>query len=213
MKSLSLNTPLLIIVTGLPGAGKSFFARRFSDTFSVPLMSYNQLRHIIFAKNNYDESEHGLLTDIMDYQIGELLKTGNSIIIDGGCDTHKERQKYDRLARSKGYGSLIVWVQIDEPTARHRATKRNQSRDDDKFNTSLTPEQFDRIYKLFEPPEREEHVVISGKHTYNTQAKMILRKLSAPRANQAAAVHSQSLRQVQSRKPAASGYGDIKLQR
>jgi len=118
------------------------------------------------------------------------------VLIDGVCDTRQERTGLEQLAAKHGYGTLTVWVQTDEPTAKARSLQRNPKRPGDEFNSRLTPEQFGVIAKRFVPPTREDYVVISGKHTYTTQAKMVLRKLAAPRAEKADAAYQQETKQV-----------------
>ncbi|MBO9600754.1 MAG: hypothetical protein J7559_23390, partial [Cohnella sp.] len=52
-----------------------------------------------------------------------------------------------------------------------------------------TAEQHDAAVRRFSAPHStEKPIVISGKHTYATQAKMVLRKLAEPRAD--ISVHS-----------------------
>ena len=56
MKSLSLAKPLVLVVIGLPGAGKSFFARQFSETFGAPMVSGDRIRHVLGVSNGRNPS-------------------------------------------------------------------------------------------------------------------------------------------------------------
>jgi hypothetical protein len=179
------------MIIGLPGAGKSFFARHFSDTFGAPLVTADQLRFELFEKSKYNQLENGLVKRLTDLQLTELVKTKSSILVDGICNSRTERQDLEQFAAQHNYGTLLVWVQTDEPTSKARATRRTAKRPGDEYNTSLTPEQFAAFTKRFVPPAKEDYVVISGKHTYTTQAKAVLRKLSAPRVEKAQEAHQQ----------------------
>lgn len=186
MKSLSLSRPLVMMVIGIPGAGKSFFARQFSDTFNAPVISFDHLRYAIYEEPTHSKAEEATLQYLAEYQIGELLKTHKTFIIDGGMNAKVDRLKVEKLAREAGYGTLVIWVQTDEPTSRLRATKRKEGRKGDEWNTSIAPEQFESYVKRLTPPSPAETlVVISGKHTYATQAKVILKKLVSPREDTA----------------------------
>lgn len=186
MKSLSLTRPLVMMVIGIPGAGKSFFARQFSDTFNAPVVSYDQLRYSIFEQPTYARAEESILQDLADYQIGELLKTHKTFIIDGGMNAKVDRMRIEKMARAADYGTLIIWVQTDEPTSEYRATKRKEGRKGDELNASITAGLFESSVKRLTPPSPAEPlVVISGKHTYATQAKVILKKLVSPREDSA----------------------------
>lgn len=197
MASMNLTQPLLLLVVGKPGAGKSFFAQQFSTTFGAPVVSVDRLRHELFAKARYDGEKNDLLTRIIDYQLEELLKTKKTIIIDGCCNAKVERQRFRRRAREAGYETFIIWVQTDDATCRARATKRRARRVEDAYQHILEPGQFEAISKRFTSPAHEAYVVISGRHTYPAQAKTLLRVLAAPHetmANDARQTMAQSAR-------------------
>jgi len=180
MKSLSLSRPLVIFVIGLPGAGKSFFARQFAETFNAPIVSHDYLRFQMFPEPAFSEDEEGLIAQIAGNEFSELLKTQRSIILDGGNNRYEDRQALMLLAKKKGYGALVVWVQTDERSARLRATKRNPKREGDVLNASMTDQAFDSAKASFMPPGKgEDFIVISGKHTHSTQAKVVLRRFVA----------------------------------
>lgn len=187
MKSLSLTQPVIIVVIGVPGAGKSFFARQFSDMFSVPLVSWDYTRvQVGLGSPQHTREETAVVTTLVEQQIIELLKTQKSFVVDGGCNARTDRLALKKLAEEAGYGMLVVWVQTDEPTSKQRATKRSSRRQGDAYNTSLSDSQFQTLSKaLTAPSSQEPFVVISGKHTYATQAKIVLKKLVQPREDMA----------------------------
>ena len=200
MKALSLARPLLILVIGLPGAGKSFFARHFSDTFGAPLVSSDELQFELFDPPKFTPVEYGLVRRLAERQLVQLTKTRTSVLVDGICNTRQERQQLEKLAAAHDYDTLVVWVQTDEPTAKARSLSRNKKRAGDELNVKLTTEQYQAHAKRLAPPVKtEDYVVISGKHTYTTQAKMVLRKLAAPRAQKADAAHQKETEQVRGR--------------
>ncbi|HSW91116.1 MAG TPA: AAA family ATPase [Candidatus Saccharimonadales bacterium] len=170
MKSLSLSQPHVIIMVGVPGSGKSFFADKFADTFHAPLVSFDKIASIAGLEP---------ADELMGYQLDELFKTNQSIIIDGAADSKTERLELARKARSCGYEPLLVWVQIDPAAAEQRSTRRTK----DQPTPRLTVEEYEWRLKRFTAPSAiEKPIVISGKHTYATQVKVVLKKLSAPRA-------------------------------
>lgn len=172
MKSLSLSQPHVIIMVGLPGSGKSFFAEQFADTFHAPYLSLTRITR--FEGVSADTANH-----LLHYQLDELLKTHQSLIVDGTANTRFERMELTKKARAAGYETLFIWVQTDPATAKQRATKETKG----KPSPVLSVEEYDRQVKRFVAPNAiEQSIVISGKHTYATQAKIVLKRLSAPRA-------------------------------
>ena len=171
MKSLSLSKPHLIIMVGLPGSGKTFFAEKFAETFHAPLVS----REKVTQKLGHHDATDEILSD----QLVELTKTGQSIVVDGMANTRVMRNDLMKLAKHAGYATLIVWVQTDPATAKSRALRTGQS-DQRQLRDA---DDFDAASRHFSPPvAAEKPVVISGKHTYATQAKVVLKRLSEPRA-------------------------------
>jgi predicted kinase len=191
MKTLSLSRPLILMLIGLPGSGKSFFGRQFAEMFGAPLVSNDRLRYELFAQPTYSEEEQEVIQRVADYQIEELLKTHRSFVVDGGCETKLDRQKFEQWAKKHNYGTLIVWVQTDEQTSRMRSTKRNPKRPDDVYSPSIAESKWSELSKRFAQPVKEPYMVISGKHAFSTQAKMVLRKLATPHTEQASSAHEQ----------------------
>lgn len=183
MKSLSLNKPLMLITVGIPGSGKSFFARQFSETFSAPLVSYDRLRYILFSENESRKNQETVVDQLADQEIDELLKTQKTFIVDGGAGSKVQRMKLRKKAQQAGYDTLLVWTQTDQSTAKYRSMKRSKRKADDRYNNSLSSTEYDSLTKRFVQPQPSEAVVvISGKHTYPTQARIVLKKLVTPRA-------------------------------
>lgn len=182
MKSLSLSRPLVIMVIGLPGSGKSFFARQFAEMFTAPLVSADVIRHSLSAQSVYDANEDTTVQTLSQSQAAELFKTGKTFVVDGSLNSRTNRLALERLATKHGYGRLVIWVQTDEPTSLARSVKRSAKRDGDLYNDPMNAAAFARYRKLFSAPSKTENVVvISGKHTFTTQARVVLKKLVAPR--------------------------------
>lgn len=164
MKSLSLHQPHAIVMLGIPGSGKSFFAEKFAETFNAPYVNADAI--ISLAANNE------AATELIRSQVEQLVKTNQTIILEVGGEARQERTEFSKYLRSKGYLPFFVWVQTDVDTSRLRSNKAG--RDEEEFEYRL---------KRFSPPhESEKAVVISGKHTYASQARVVLKRLSAPRA-------------------------------
>lgn len=189
MNTLTFARPLVLVLVGLPGAGKSFFARQFAEMFSAPLVSYDRLRYELFSEPTFSESENDIIQRLASYQIGELLKTRKSFLVDGGSSDRNARVELLNAVKKQGYDMLLVWVQTDSTTARLRSVKRNPNKIDDQFSAPLSESQFATFVKQHMPPQKENHVVISGRHAFSTQAKMVLRRLSVPHASQAETAH------------------------
>ncbi len=185
MRSLNLDTPLIIMMVGIPGSGKSFFARNFSKVFQTPLVSFDEIQYTLFAQPTFSREEEILIANVMRLQITQLLKTGKTFLIDGSLSTRTSRMAIERLAAKNGFATLTIWIQTDDASAQYRAIKRSAKRLGDKYNYPMNEEQFaEGANKVTFPEEKETHVVISGKHTFASQVKTVLKKIIKPRSSQ-----------------------------
>lgn len=166
MKSLQLSKPHLLVVVGIPGAGKSFFASQFSDTFNAPYVDFGQFRRVA--------GDFKLGTQLANYTLGQLLKTNSTVIVEGRGATRADRLELEKAVQKYSYNVLYIWVQTDSESSEHRAVHSKTA--------TLLQDDYDRQVKEFESLDRSKpHVVISGKHTYASQARVVLKKLTAAR--------------------------------
>ncbi len=181
MKQLQLPAPTVLIMMGLPGAGKSTFARQFAKTYGLPFISFDRIRHELFNEPTYTSSEQDIISRIASYMTSELLHSRHTFIIDGlYANVKTNRMSIQRQARENGFRTLVIWAQVDGPTAKMRSLKRNSKKRDDMYNRSLSVAIFEGLKKQLTPPTGENYVVISGKHTFPGQHKAVARKLLPP---------------------------------
>lgn len=198
MKSLSLTIPKVLFLVGTPGAGKTYFAEKFSNTFSAPFLQLEALRHAVAPEPTYSAAEQKIVDTLADNMLDELLKTGKTILYEGGLEARTARMALAKKVRQAGYEPMFIWVQTEAITAKQRATKGVRGR----TNQLISPERYEQLVGKFTAPNQaEKPVVISGKHTYGSQAKIILKRLS----NSQASGQSDTPLQVPERKPRKAG--------
>jgi predicted kinase len=152
---------------GIPGSGKSAFAEHFADTFQAPILNSTKLQKELGISAKNIEALRGAI-------LSEYLKTRRTILIEGGVDRKTKRTDLIRGLTKAGYQPLIVWVQTDSVEARRRATKPYPD------GSGLSNKEFDSAVDAFQPPvAQEKALVISGKHTYATQLKIVLRQIAS----------------------------------
>jgi predicted kinase len=166
MKTFQLAKPHLLVVVGLPGAGKTFFASQFSDMFNAPYIDYGYFRHVA-------DDENG--TILANVTLAQLAKTKQTVVVEGRGLTLTDRRELFKQAHKAGYSTLFIWVQTEPATTEDRSVHNKKS-------ATLTLDQYDRQAKQFQNLNRTDPVVvISGKHTFASQARVVLKKLADKR--------------------------------
>lgn len=174
--------PKLLLLVGIPGAGKTFFAERFSTEYKIPFINLNDWRYALISQPTFDRQEDAKIFEFGQMLLQQIFKTGKSIVIEGGLDSRADRQRYIQLARQNGYDPMVIWVQNVEQESRLRATRLNKKMPK---RFLIDDEVFDNITRHFTAPNMaEKPVVISGKHAFSTQYRTILKRIIEQRAPQ-----------------------------
>lgn len=180
MKKLQLTPPLLIITMGYPGAGKTYFSRQFSELYNIPRLSEEVYRFELFEQPLFNKDESQIIERILHYSLLQLMKSEQTIICDGDFLTLKQRKAMYELAAGNGYRTLTIWLQTDADTSATRAGTRDKRSLDNKFSFAIDRSTFSRIAdRLERPVEKEQTVVISGKHAFRSQCLTVLRKITS----------------------------------
>jgi predicted kinase len=178
MSKPSFTRPTFILLYGFPGSGKTFFARQLSESLGAAHVHGDRIRSELFEQPRYDARENEVVSHLMEYMAEEFLNAGISVIYDMNAMRMSQRRALRDMARKHKAEPLLVWVQIDMDSSFGRVNKRDRRRADDRFAAPLDQATFEQIVgRMQNPTQAEDYVVISGKHTFNTQQHMVLKKM------------------------------------
>ncbi|HMT18778.1 MAG TPA: ATP-binding protein [Candidatus Saccharibacteria bacterium] len=170
--------PLLVLLYGFPGAGKTHFARNLSENLACAHVHGDKIRYELFEEPQYDRQENGIVTQLMQYMSEEFLSAGINVIYDTNAMRRSTRAQLREMARKKGAKTIVVWFQMDPETAFDRTQKRDRRKADDKYAMAFTNDMFKRYIAHMQHPENtEDYVVVSGRHTYPSQQTSFFKKL------------------------------------
>lgn len=170
--------PVMILLYGFPGSGKTHFARNFTEHFNCAHVQSDKIRNELFEEPRFDEQENSIVEHLMNYMTEEFLAAGISVVYDMNAMRKSQRHQMRELARKKGAKTLIVWFQIDSDSSYNRLKNRDRRTLDDKFAVEYTLQDYRRYVSHMQPPEpTEDYVVVSGKHNYNSQKTIVVKKL------------------------------------
>jgi predicted kinase len=169
--------PVMIILYGFPGAGKTFFARQLCGQISAAHVQADRIRDELFEKPKYDKQEDNITNHLAEYMTEEFLNLGVSVVVDLNANRLVQRRALRDIARRSKAQPLLVWLQIDPETSFLRTTKRDRRRSDDKYARVFTRAEFDQYIARMQNPQSEECIVISGKHPFATQKGPLMKKM------------------------------------
>jgi predicted kinase len=177
MTKVAPTKPLLILLYGFPGSGKTYFARQLTEHLQAAHVHGDRIRGELFDRPRYDKEENEVIAQLMDYMTGEFLGAGLSVIYDANAMRVGQRRILRDMARKAHAQPLLVWFQIDTESSFVRTQNRDRRRSDDKFAIPYDRATFDNIAGYMQNPQNEDYIVISGKHTFPTQLSAIMKRL------------------------------------
>ncbi|RTK94816.1 ATP-binding protein [Candidatus Saccharibacteria bacterium] len=177
MSKIMSTKPVLVMLYGYPGAGKTHFARQFTEIFQAAHVHGDRIRGELFSEPRYDKEENQLVNHLMLYMTEEFLAAGMSVVFDTNAMRLSERRELRNIARRAKAEPLLIWLQTDADSAFARLNNRDRRKSDDKYAQAYTPETFRTHAGAMQNPKNEDYMVISGKHTFNTQRSAVVKKL------------------------------------
>jgi predicted kinase len=123
-----MNTPKLIIISGLPGSGKSTVAESLAEKLSVPLFSVDPIESSIIKSGIKRSFETGLAAYLVAEALaGEQLKCGLSVIIDAVSPVQEARDMWHNLARKQNATLIIIECVLDKELHKERLASRTRN--------------------------------------------------------------------------------------
>jgi predicted kinase len=121
--------PPFIMVSGLPGSGKSYFCRKLQERLTFPIVESDALRRVLFSSPNYSLRESNRLFQACHLLIEELLREGIPLIFDATNLIERHREHLYHIADRVGAKLVIVRVDAPVELVRQRLEHRSSGAD------------------------------------------------------------------------------------
>lgn len=144
---------MIVVVTGLPGSGKSFFASRLATAIHADYISSDKLRKKIIKSRTYSIKEKDLVYDEMLKEMRNGIKQNKNLVLDATFYKRETRNKFKEETTDAG---KIVFIEIiaDETLIKKRL---QSSREDSEADFT--------VYKIIQQqwePIKEEHLILQS---------------------------------------------------
>jgi predicted kinase len=118
--------PVFIVVSGLPGTGKSYFCRQLARRLSVIILESDALRKALFSSPTYSLSESSRLFRACHLLIERLLKRGTSLIFDATNLSEGHREHLYAVADRLDVKLVLVRVEAPPEVVYDRLKARQE---------------------------------------------------------------------------------------
>lgn len=114
---------MLIIVSGLPGSGKSYFAVKLAERLGAEYISSDQIRKAMDAMGRYRFEDKLTVYEEMAKRTGEGLRQGKTIVVDATFYRHEMRDIFITLCKLLHKPYFYFEIQADRQLVEERLSR------------------------------------------------------------------------------------------
>lgn len=117
---------MVIAVFGLPGTGKSFFAKKLASVLEAVYYSTDLIRERLQKKGKYSSQDKARVYDELIHLVKESIKNQQHVIVDGTFSKNNHRQQLMKAAKEEH--ADIFWFKTiaDDHTIRERVNRQRE---------------------------------------------------------------------------------------
>lgn len=150
--------PGMVVLVGLPGSGKSHFARQLGRRIHAAILDSDALRQALFADPQHTQKEHARLFPALHVLMERLLERGITIVVDATNLKEANRRPYYQIARKHRAKVVLARVWAPRRVIRERLQSRDARRNPADRSTA-TLEVYEKMREEAEPIRRR-HVTV-----------------------------------------------------
>jgi predicted kinase len=122
---------MILIVFGLPGTGKSFFAKHMQKEIEAVHLNTDVVRKESGLQGQYDEETKEMVYDLLLKEMTARVSENHNVIVDGTFQKKKSRDRFMDKATQLGHQVFFIEIKArDEAVKQRMKTERNHSEAD-----------------------------------------------------------------------------------
>ena len=122
--------PVFIVVSGLPGTGKTYFCSKLAERLPFVILESDALRKVLFPSPGYSSLESSHLFQAIHLLIKRLLGKGGSLILDATNLSERYRERLYSIADHLDAKLVLVRVEAPPQVVRERLKARRENPED-----------------------------------------------------------------------------------
>jgi predicted kinase len=150
--------PVIIMLSGLPGTGKSHLARKLEERLHFIIVGSDTLRKELFPKPSYSARESADVFNAVHHVIEDLLADNLSVIFDATNLEQKHRKTIYRIIERTGAKLIPVEVEAPPEIVKKRLNARSLKRNGNEYSDA-TWETYQKMKKTAEKISRPHYTV------------------------------------------------------
>ena len=120
MSNFASTTPALILLSGLPGTGKTTFAQRLAGVLTFEHVESDAIRRALWPQPSYTPAESAPVFAKAEERAAQALAGGRHALVDSTNLTNQNRRRFVRLAERTNATLVSVRLTAPEATVRER---------------------------------------------------------------------------------------------
>jgi len=169
------SSAALVVVSGLPGSGKSYFCRRLASRHPLARLDSDALRKTLFGQPTHSPEESSRLFAACHHVLDRLLGAGISALLDATNLREVHRRQLYAIAERHAAKLVVVSLQAPAAVVEKRLAARARRADPEDLSDA-GPDVYERMRSLDEPIARP-HIVVDTSADIEPALRAVLREL------------------------------------
>lgn len=149
------HSALLILVMGLPGTGKSYFARHLAERIGAAYLNTDMIRDKLGLRGQYDAASKQKVYDRLYNEAAQKLTEGKIVIVDGTFHQRERREELKAIAKASNALLKLIVITATEDLIKERTSRKREY-------SEANFEVYRKVKENFDPID-EDHLTIESK--------------------------------------------------
>lgn len=165
----------VIVVFGLPGSGKSYFAERLAKALNAVYLSSDQVRAELDTRHDYSFLGKMKVYDRMLELAEQWLKIKDTVVLDGTFYRRSIREKIQNRLRELGEHLLFLEIKAEKSLIANRLSRK-------RAYSEANYEVFEKLEKQAERMSEPHFVIHSNDHNIDDMMRIGLKYINASKS-------------------------------
>ena len=174
----AFESPVLVALCGLPGTGKSHFARELLKRLDLVVLETDRLRKVLVPKPKYTRGEHARVFGVCHLLIEEFLTQGWRVLFDATNLTEKAREPLYQIAARLGCPLVLAGFTAPLQLVKQRLSHRVPGQDHGDFSDATW--QIHCRMRPFEEPIQRRHLMVDSSQDITPALDQVVSMVTNP---------------------------------